>query len=34
MLWCFLLLIWIRLLTGSFAAIFRSPDVSGWRKAL
>jgi hypothetical protein len=34
MLWFFLFFIWIWLLMGLFADIFRSPDLSGWGKAL
>ena len=34
MLWFFLFFIWIWLLIIVFADIFRSPDLSGWGKAL
>lgn len=34
MLWFFLFFIWIWLLIGVFTDIFRSPDLSGWGKAL
>ena len=34
MLWFFLFFIWIWLLIAVFADIFRSPDLSGWGKAL
>ncbi len=34
MLWFFLFFIWIWLLIGVFADIFRSQDLSGWGKAL
>ena len=34
MLWFFLFFIWIWLLITVFADIFRSPDLSGWGKAL
>ena len=34
MLWFFLFFIWIWLLMGLFSDIFRSPDLSGWGKAL
>ena len=34
MLWFFLFFIWIWLLIALFADIFRSPDLSGWGKAL
>ena len=34
MLWFFLFVIWIWLLIGVFADIFRSQDLSGWGKAL
>ena len=34
MLWFFLFFIWIWLLMALFADIFRSPDLSGWGKAL
>jgi Short C-terminal domain/Phospholipase_D-nuclease N-terminal len=34
MLWFFLFFIWIWLLIGVFADIFRSDDLSGWLKAL
>lgn len=34
MLWFFLFLIWIWLLIVVFTDIFRSPDLSGWAKAL
>ena len=34
MLWFFLFLTWIWLLIAIFADIFRSPDLSGWGKAL
>ena len=34
MLWFFLFVIWIWLLIALFADIFRSPDLSGWGKAL
>ena len=34
MLWIFLFIIWIWLLIVVFADIFRSPDLSGWAKAL
>lgn len=34
MLWFFLFFIWIMLLFMVFADIFRSPDLSGWGKAI
>jgi hypothetical protein len=34
MLWFFLFFIWIWLLITVFADIFRSPDLSGWGKAI
>jgi ABC-type multidrug transport system fused ATPase/permease subunit len=34
MLWFFVFFIWIWLLISIFADIFRSPDLSGWAKAL
>jgi hypothetical protein len=34
MLWFFLFVIWIWLLISIFGDIFRSPDLSGWSKAL
>jgi hypothetical protein len=34
MVWFFLFIIWIWLLMALFADIFRSPDLSGWGKAL
>jgi hypothetical protein len=34
MLWWFLFIIWIWLLIVVFGDIFRSPDLSGWAKAL
>jgi len=34
MIWFFLFFIWIWLLITVFADIFRSPDLSGWGKAL
>ncbi len=34
MLWFFLFFIWIWLLISIFGDIFRSPDLSGWGKAL
>ena len=34
MLWFFLFFIWIWLLISIFSDIFRSPDLSGWGKAL
>ena len=34
MLWFFLFFIWIWLLIVVFSDIFRSPDLSGWGKAL
>ena len=34
MLWFFLFFIWIWLLIAVFGDIFRSPDLSGWGKAL
>src|SRR3954454_7342679 len=34
MLWFFLFFIWIWLLITIFADIFRSPDLTGWGKAL
>ena len=34
MLWFFLFFIWIWMLMAMFADIFRSPDLSGWGKAL
>jgi hypothetical protein len=34
MLYFFFFIIWIWLLIGVFADIFRSPDLSGWAKAL
>jgi len=34
MVWFFLFFIWIWLLMALFADIFRSPDLSGWGKAL
>lgn len=34
MLWFFLFVIWIWLLIAVFGDIFRSPDLSGWGKAL
>lgn len=34
MLWFFLFFVWIWLLISIFSDIFRSPDLSGWGKAL
>jgi Short C-terminal domain/Phospholipase_D-nuclease N-terminal len=34
MLWFFLFIIWIWLLIAVFSDIFRSPDLSGWGKAI
>jgi hypothetical protein len=34
MLWFFLWVIWLWMLIGVFGDIFRSPDLSGWGKAL
>jgi hypothetical protein len=34
MLWFFLFIIWIWILIAVFSDIFRSPDLSGWGKAL
>jgi hypothetical protein len=34
MLWFFLFIIWIWLLIAIFSDIFRSPDLSGWGKAI
>lgn len=34
MLWFFLFVLWIWLVIAIFADIFRSPDLSGWGKAL
>jgi Short C-terminal domain/Phospholipase_D-nuclease N-terminal len=34
MLWFFLFVIWIWLLIAIFSDIFRSPDLSGWGKAI
>ena len=34
MLWFFLFFVWIWLLISLFSDIFRSPDLSGWGKAL